>query len=156
MTRRLNLNINNAQRELRVELSTTLLEALRQEPDLTGTKRGCNQGVCGACTVLIDGQPMRACLTLAADCQDREITTIEGLGTPARPNPVQAAMIETGAVQCGFCTPGIVVAASALVKAHPGADVEKVRHGLSGNLCRCSGYRKIIDAVVLAASRGQA
>jgi aerobic-type carbon monoxide dehydrogenase small subunit (CoxS/CutS family) len=145
--------VNGAERSCRAGVSTTLLEVLRDQLGLTGTKRGCNQGVCGACSVMVDGRPARACLTLAADCADRQVTTIEGLGTPARPNAVQQALIESGAVQCGFCTPGMVVAATALLNEHPDADVETIRRGLSGNLCRCSGYRKIVEAVRLAASR---
>jgi carbon-monoxide dehydrogenase small subunit len=139
------LTVNGRARRVAVEATTTLLTVLRDTLALTGAKRGCNQGVCGACTVLLDGRPVRGCLTLALDAEDRAITTIEGLG--AEPNPVQAALAEGGAVQCGFCTPGIVVAATAFLRDNPAPSLEAVREGLSGNLCRCSGYRKIVEAV---------
>ena len=153
MTEMVPLRVNGREHPCRAGIATTLLTVLRDQCELPGTKRGCNQGVCGACSVLVDGKPVRACLTLATDCEDREVTTIEGVGTSAQPNAVQQALIDTGAVQCGFCTPGMVIAATALLEEHPGADIETIRQGLSGNLCRCSGYRKIVEAVSLAARR---
>jgi carbon-monoxide dehydrogenase small subunit len=145
----LRLRINNRTRNAFASFGDTLLTVLRDDLQLTGAKRGCNQGVCGACTVLIDGRPMRACLSLAHNCVDQEITTIEG--GEAVTAKLQAAFAETGAVQCGFCTPGMVLAASALLRDNPKPTTEEIRAGLSGNLCRCSGYRKIIDAVKRAA-----
>lgn len=126
----------------------TLLEVLRDRLGLTGAKRGCNQGVCGACTVLSDGYPVRACLSLAIDCQGRSITTVEGLASGRTLHRVQQAFIEVGAVQCGFCTSGMVLSAVALLDGNPHPTVDEIRAGLAGNLCRCSGYRKIIDAVL--------
>jgi len=139
------LRINGEERELHAGLGDTLLTVLRDGLQLTGAKRGCNQGVCGACTVLVDGRPVRACLSLAHNCQDREIVTIEGAAGLA--GEVQRAFAQAGAVQCGFCTPGMILAAAALLAEQPRADVAAIRAGLSGNLCRCSGYRKIVDAV---------
>ena len=139
------LRINGEERELRAGFGDTLLSVLRDALQLTGAKRGCNQGVCGACTVLVDGRPVRACLSLAHNCQGRDIVTIEGASGLAR--DVQDAFAEAGAVQCGFCTPGMILAAAALLAEQPNADVAAIRAGLSGNLCRCSGYRKIVDAV---------
>lgn len=141
----LTLDVNGRARRVAAVPDVTLLTVLRDDLRLTGAKRGCNQGVCGACTVLIDGRAMRSCLTLAADAEGRAVTTVEGLGDDL--NPVQVALAELGAVQCGFCTPGVVVAATAFLRDNPRPDIEAVREGLSGNLCRCSGYRKIVDAV---------
>ena len=132
----------------------TLLEVLREDLHLTGAKPGCNQGVCGACTVLCDGEPIRACLALAADMTDRAIVTIEGVANDAVLRRVAEAFAEGGAVQCGYCTPGMVIAASGLLRATARPSRDEVREGLSGNLCRCSGYVKIVDAVMLAAARG--
>lgn len=143
------LRINGKPQPAFAELDETLLTVLRDRFQLTGTKRGCNQGVCGACTVLIDGEPVRSCLSLAHVCADREITTIEGAASIAA--RLQAAFAEAGAVQCGFCTPGMILAASALLAANPRPSVPEIQAGLSGNLCRCSGYRKIIEAVQLVA-----
>jgi carbon-monoxide dehydrogenase small subunit len=143
------LDVNGRARRVAVAAETTLLTVLRDDLRLTGAKRGCNQGVCGACTVLIDGGPVRGCLTLAMDAEGRAIVTVEGLG--AELNPVQAALAELGAVQCGFCTPGIVMAATAFLRDHPRPSIDQVREGLAGNLCRCSGYRKVVEAVHRAA-----
>jgi carbon-monoxide dehydrogenase small subunit len=124
---------------------------LRDQLLLTAAKRGCNQGVCGACTVLIDGRPQRACLSLAANCEGASITTLEGLQRDAGMARLQKAFATTGAVQCGFCTPGILISAHALLAGNADPQTDEIRAGLSGNLCRCSGYRKIIDAVAAAA-----
>ena len=148
----LTLRLNGKQRTALAALDDTLLTALRDGFHLTGAKRGCNQGVCGACTVLIDGRSVRACLSLAHACASREITTIEG--APAIAVRLQNAFAESGAVQCGFCTPGMILSAAALIEEKPQAGVDDIRAGLSGNLCRCSGYRKIIDAVRQVAEDG--
>jgi carbon-monoxide dehydrogenase small subunit len=139
------LRVNDAEREVRAALHDTLLTVLRDELALTGAKRGCNHGVCGACTVLLDGRPVRACLTLAHTCDGRTVTTIEGAQGIA--DRLREAFAQANAVQCGFCTSGMILAASALLADRPGASVEEIRSGLAGNLCRCTGYRKIVDAV---------
>jgi aerobic-type carbon monoxide dehydrogenase small subunit (CoxS/CutS family) len=145
------LQINGVQTEARVTLSDTLLTFVRDRCYLTGAKRGCNQGVCGACTVLADGVPVRACLTLALDCDDKEVATIEGLGEDATMQALQRAFIDCGAFQCGFCTSGMLVAALALLRSNSQPSADNVRHALSGNLCRCTGYKKIVEAVLSAA-----
>jgi carbon-monoxide dehydrogenase small subunit len=147
------LAVNGEQQTAAVGATQTLLEVLRTTLSLTGTKLGCNQGVCGSCTVLVDGKPARSCLILAVGCRGRKITTIEGVGDGATPSAVQQAFIETGAVQCGYCTPGMVLAAEALLKRNKKPSVPEIREALSGNLCRCSGYTKIVDAVKLASER---
>ncbi len=152
----LSLLINGRRREVVAAPEETLLEILRDRLELTGGKRGCNQGVCGACTVLIDGQPMRACLSLAVDTEGAEIVTVEGLSTGSTLTALQRAMIECGAVQCGFCTAGMLIAAHALLRDNPHPSAEEVRAGLAGNLCRCSGYGKIIEAVCRAAEESPA
>ncbi len=144
------LRINDVEHAVPADGRTTLLEVLRETLGLTGAKRGCNQGVCGACTVLLDGRPVRGCLMLAAACAGHDITTIEGLAEGNDLTPVQEAFVEHGAVQCGFCTSGMVLTATALLKETPHPNVAAARAAMSGNLCRCSGYRKIIDAVVAA------
>jgi len=148
------LEVNGAVREIEADAWETLLEVLRDRLGLTGAKRGCNQGVCGACTVLIDGRPMRGCLSLAVNCGGRAITTIEGLAAGDALAPVQQAFVDAGAVQCGFCMPGMLLAAHALLAENPDPSLEEVRAGLAGNLCRCSGYVKPIAAVLDAAKGG--
>jgi aerobic carbon-monoxide dehydrogenase small subunit len=140
------LTINGAARDVLAPVGATLLDVLRDELGLTGTKRGCNHGVCGACNVLIDGKLARACLMLAADVGDRPIATIEGVAGEEGYSRVQRALVDGGAIQCGFCTPGFVIALTELFArdAHP--DRETIRIALSGNLCRCSGYVKIVEA----------
>ena len=140
------LTINGECREVLAPIEATLLDVLRSSLSLTGSKRGCNHGVCGACTVLLDGRLARSCLTLAADVGDRAVTTIEGIAGDAGFSVVQRALIDAGAIQCGFCTPGFVIALTALFArdAHPSRDA--IRAALSGNLCRCSGYVKIVEA----------
>jgi aerobic-type carbon monoxide dehydrogenase small subunit (CoxS/CutS family) len=141
------LSVNGRRHQLFVQPSHTLLHVLRDQLQLTGTKRGCNQGVCGACSVLLDGEVVRGCLSVAANCTDREITTIEGLGRGGKLSPVQQAFLDTGAVQCGFCMPGMIIAATALLRNNRKPSEEDIREGLSGNLCRCSGYAKVVAAV---------
>jgi aerobic-type carbon monoxide dehydrogenase small subunit (CoxS/CutS family) len=150
--RPLTLTVNDRARAVRAAPAETLLEVLRDQLGLTGAKRGCNQGVCGACTVLLAGRPVRSCLSLALNCADQPITTIEGLATGRQLSPLQQAVVESGAVQCGFCISGILLSATALLAANPRPSTDEVRVALSGNLCRCSGYRKIIDAVERAAA----
>jgi aerobic-type carbon monoxide dehydrogenase small subunit (CoxS/CutS family) len=151
MAKPVTLNVNGEARVLRVSPTTTLLEALRDGLALTGAKRGCNQGVCGACTVLLDGLPVRGCLTLAVAVEGRAITTIEGLAPPGELGRVQQALHDAGAIQCGFCTPGVVLAIEATLRETPAADEDALREALSGNLCRCSGYVKILEGARRAA-----
>jgi carbon-monoxide dehydrogenase small subunit len=145
------LHVNGEAVTVRAALSTTLLSALRDELHLTAAKRGCNQGVCGACTVGIDGDPMRACLSLAHACAGREVRTLEGLADDARLVALQRAFAAHAAFQCGFCTPGMLVAAHALLGRDADPDEAAVRRALSGNLCRCTGYARIVAAVRAAA-----
>ena len=146
------LRVNGTERAIRCAPAVTLLEVLRDHLALTGAKRGCNQGVCGACTVLLEGRPVRACLSLAINSTQLEIRTIEGLETDPRLCALQTAIIETGGLQCGFCTPGMLLAAVALLETDPHPSLEEIRAGLVGNLCRCSGYKKIVESVARAAS----
>jgi aerobic-type carbon monoxide dehydrogenase small subunit (CoxS/CutS family) len=147
----LNLKVNGAARTLSVEPRVTLLEALRDQLDLTGAKPVCERGGCGACTVLLDGVPVVSCLMLAADAEGHEITTVEGIGTPERMTPLQAAFVEKDAMQCGFCTPGFVVAGTALLARNPRPTLDEIKAGLAGNLCRCGTYGRIFEAVQAAA-----
>jgi carbon-monoxide dehydrogenase small subunit len=145
------LDVNGRRHELAIEPATTLLEALRDHLGLTGTKRGCDLGDCGACTVLIDGAPRLSCLTLALAVQGRPITTVEGLEDRGRMHALQDAFDRHGAIQCGFCTPGMLMSAKALLDENPCPAREEVRRALRGNLCRCTGYKKIEEAVQQAA-----
>ena len=145
------LDVNGTSRAVLAEGDETLLSVLRDKLGLTGAKRGCNQGVCGACTVMIDGVAMRSCLSLAANCEGQEILTVEGLDRDRIGSALQKALAESGAVQCGFCTPGMLIAARQLLAADPAPSDDAIRAGLSGNLCRCSGYRKLVGAVRQAA-----
>ncbi|HEY3884553.1 MAG TPA: (2Fe-2S)-binding protein [Vicinamibacterales bacterium] len=129
----------------------TLLEALREDVQLTGTKHGCELGECGACAVLADGQPMLSCLMLAVECEGRQITTVEGLASGGRLHPLQESFADLGAAQCGYCTPGILVTAKALLDREPHPTRDQIREALAGNLCRCTGYQQIIEAVEAAA-----
>jgi carbon-monoxide dehydrogenase small subunit len=147
------LAVNGAAYVLQAPAYRTLLDALRDGLALKGTKKGCDAGECGSCNVLVDGIVVRACLTLLADVAGADIRTIEGLGEGPMPSCVQQAFIDAGAIQCGFCMPGMIVAATALLAADPAPTVDDVRAGLAGTLCRCSGYVKVIDAVLLAARR---
>ena len=144
-------NVNGMSHEVILEPQKTLLEVLRDQLDLTGTKFGCGTGECGGCTVLINGNPALSCLTLAITAKDKQITTIEGLRAGDGLHPLQKFFIDYGAVQCGFCTPGMILTAKALLDENPDPTVEEVKKGLAGNLCRCTGYVKIIQAVMAAA-----
>jgi xanthine dehydrogenase YagT iron-sulfur-binding subunit len=145
------LNLNGAQRNVSVEPRTTLAEALRDGLGMTGTKVSCDRGACSACTVWIDGDPVCSCMTLAVDVGDREVTTIEGLARGDELHPVQQAFIDHDAMQCGFCTPGMVMSCAALVERNASPSLEDVRTATSGNLCRCGTYPKVFDATLAAA-----
>jgi xanthine dehydrogenase YagT iron-sulfur-binding subunit len=147
----LKLSVNGSTKTVTVEPRVTLLNALRNHLDLTGAKQICDRGGCGGCTVLLDGDPVKACLMLAADAEGHEITTVEGLGTPEKMNPVQQAFVEKDALQCGFCTPGFVVSSTALLKENPDPSIEEIKDGLAGNLCRCGTYSRVFEAVQKAA-----
>lgn len=147
------VNVNGEWREADVWPGSSLLFVLREELGLPGSKNACEQGECGSCSVWLDGELVDSCLVLAAQAHEREVRTIEGLSDGERLHPVQEAFLEAGAVQCGFCTPGLVVAVADLIENHPSADELSVREALSGNLCRCTGYQKVLDAVSLAAQR---
>ncbi len=146
------LNVNNQEYEVLVKPQQTLLEVLRETVGLTGTKSGCNEGSCGACTVLVDNKPTLACSTLAIAAEGKEIMTIEGLaGEDGKLHPIQQSFVETGAIQCGFCTPGMVLSAKSLLDRNSKPNEEEIKEALGGNLCRCTGYAKIIKAVKVAA-----
>ena len=149
------LTVNNQLFEVAINLNRTLLEVLREELSLTGTKESCGQGACGSCTVLLDGLPVRSCLLLAVEAEGREITTIEGLSQGEKLHPVQEAFIEHHAIQCGFCSPGMILTATALLEDNPKPTEVEIRHALSGNICRCTGYAKIIGAVKSLADSGR-
>ena len=145
------LTINAENFDLTFKSPRTLLEVLRDDLDLTGTKQGCDGGECGACTVLIDDEPRLACLTLAATLHGKKVLTIEGLAKNGILHPLQRAFLEKGAVQCGYCTPGIILSAKALLDSNPTPTEQDIKKALAGNLCRCTGYQKIIEAVLEAA-----
>jgi len=145
--------INGERRKLVVEPNELLLNVIREDLDLTGTKYGCGTGECGACTVLMDGEPVLSCLTLAVAADNKNITTIEGIGIDGNPHPLQQAFVETGAVQCGFCIPGMILSAKALLDKNPNPNEDEIKRAIAGNLCRCTGYVKIIEAIKLAAQR---
>jgi carbon-monoxide dehydrogenase small subunit len=153
LKREIVLSVNGEEYRVAVAARDTLLEVLRGPLGLTGTKKGCDQGDCGACTVLLDGSPVASCLVLARDARGREVTTIEGLGAGGRLHPVQDAFIRHFATQCGFCTPGMVMAAVGLLGENPQPTEEEVREALAGNLCRCTGYGAIVRAVLDVAAR---
>lgn len=149
----LHLRVNGDLRQVAVPAHHTLLEALRYTLGLTGSKQGCDKGDCGACTVLLDGEPTLACLTPVQEADGREVVTVEGLAGPEGPHPLQDEFDLRGAAQCGFCTPGILCSAAALLARNPAPTRDDVREALAGNLCRCTGYTKILDAVEAAAAR---
>ena len=153
MKKTIQLTINHRIHTLEVEPHWTLLDMLRNELGLLGTKRGCDKGDCGTCTVLVNGKPVNACLYLAVRTHSKEILTVEGLETEEGLHPLQKAFLEKGAVQCGFCTPGMLMAAVSLLDNNPNPTEEEVRCAISGNLCRCTGYHYIVEAVLSAAER---
>lgn len=148
---KISLMINNEREELVVPSNMTLLQMLREKAALTGTKNGCSAGECGACTVLMNGEPVNSCMVLAVECDAATIVTVEGLGHDSQLDPIQEAIIEAGGVQCGFCTPGILISARALLDRCPDPSEKQIREALVGNLCRCTGYVRIIRAVKAAA-----
>jgi len=145
------LTVNGEEYETIVAPNQTLLEVLRDKLYFTGTKEGCGEGACGTCTVLLDGKPVRSCLTLAVEVQGREITTIEGLASMGELHPVQRAFVEYGAIQCGFCAPGMILTTKALLDENPNPTEQEARRAISGNVCRCTGYAKIVEAMLKAA-----
>ena len=146
----LSLTVNNEARKISIPVNRSLYQLIKEELDLVGTKDGCRQGVCGSCTVLVDGVPIRSCLTLAVRCEGKHVTTVEGLKSNGKLHPLQQAFIDEGAVQCGFCTPGMLIVAAAFLKQNPRPSEEEVREALLGNLCRCTGYARILRAVMVA------
>ncbi len=147
----ISFTVNGDLQELFVEPRKTLLAVIRDTIGLTGTKEGCSTGDCGACTVIVDGEPVTSCMMLAVSTNGKEITTIEGISSPGQLHPVQQAFLEKGGYQCGFCTPGFIMAAKALLDDNPNIPEDEMRHALGGNICRCTGYTKIIEAVLSAA-----
>ena len=150
MTQRLSLTVNGVGHELDVPANRTLFQLLREDLDLVGAKDGCRQGVCGSCTVLVDGVPIRSCLALAVRCGGRQVTTVEGLAIDGKLGRLQQEFVNAGAVQCGYCTPGMLMMATALLAENSTPTEEEVREALIGNLCRCTGYTRIIRAVLAA------
>ncbi len=151
MTYEIEMTINDHAYELSVEPRKTLLAVLRDRLGLTGTKEGCSTGDCGACTVLMDGQPVTSCLVLAMQANGRDITTVEGVSEEGKLHPIQEAMVGLGGLQCGFCTPGIIVSGFALLNDLPDPTEDEIRRALAGNLCRCTGYTKVVEAMKRAA-----
>lgn len=151
MKKIITLDVNNEQYEVAVEPNQTLLDTLRYQLGLTGTKKGCEVGDCGACTVIMDGVAVNSCLVLAMQAEGRKITTIEGLETKEGMHPLQTAFVEKGAIQCGFCTSGMILSARILLDKNPEPTEKEIREGIAGNLCRCTGYQKIVEAVQSAA-----
>jgi len=148
------LRINGEEHELEISANETLLEVLRERLSLTGAKEGCQDGSCGACTILLDGKPARACLILALEAEGKDILTIEGLSRGNELHPIQEAFINHGGIQCGFCTPGMILTAKALIDSNPEPTEAEVKEAISGNLCRCTGYTKIVESIIAATKRG--
>ena len=151
MKRKMKLTVNGEEHSLEIEPYRTLLSVLREELELKGAKEGCGQGYCGTCTVLLEGQPVCSCCMLAMDARGREIVTVEGLSVNGELHPIQQSFIEQGAIQCGYCTPGMLLSAKALLDENPSPSEEDIRSAISGNLCRCTGYVKIVKAIRAAA-----
>ena len=147
----INVTINHESEQVVVPSSMTLMQMLREKVALTGTKNGCSAGECGACTVLMNGEPVNSCMVLAVECDGARIVTVEGLAGDKRLDPIQEAIIQAGGVQCGFCTPGILISSRALLDRNPSPGEEEIKEALVGNLCRCTGYARIIDSVKAAA-----
>jgi len=150
-THRIECTVNGETHSLDVPTGRLLSDFLRDDLHLTGTKRGCETGVCGACSILLDGEVVKSCLMLAAQVDGRDITTIEGLSRGDEPHPLQESFMECGGLQCGYCTPGMIMASCDLLKNNPSPSVEEVQRGLSGNLCRCTGYTQIVESILHAA-----
>ena len=153
--KKIELTVNGVPRSATAEVRTSLADFLREKLELTGTHLGCEHGVCGACTVLVNGEPVRSCLMLAVQADGDDVVTIEGLADGETLHPLQQALMESFGFQCGFCTPGFVMSALALLRDHPEADETMVREELSGNICRCTGYQSIVEGVLLAARRAR-
>ena len=151
MKKPLQLAVNGEIRQILVEPYYSLLDTLRDELRLTGTKKGCDEGDCGACTVLLNGKPVTSCLVLAHSAHDSQVTTVEGLGSRDALHPVQQAFADHGGLQCGFCTPGLIMAAVGLLDQNPDPTEEEVKYAIGGNLCRCTGYSKVVEAILAAA-----
>jgi carbon-monoxide dehydrogenase small subunit len=149
---KINVTINGGLEQVVVPSNMTLMQMLRESLALTGTKNGCSAGECGACTVLLNGEPVNSCMVLAVECDGAQIVTVEGLASDKRLDPIQEAIIEAGGVQCGFCTPGILISSRALLNRNPNPSDDEIREALVGNLCRCTGYVRIVEAVKKAAS----
>ncbi|MGD9033407.1 MAG: (2Fe-2S)-binding protein [Desulfobacteraceae bacterium] len=154
MKRLIQLKVNDEIYEVAVHPHRTLLEVLREELDLTGTKRACNIGDCGSCTVILEGKPVVSCLTLAVEADGKDIFTVEGLAQDGEMHPLQKSFVERGAVQCGFCTPGMLMSAKALLDENPNSVEGEVRIAIAGNLCRCTGYVKIVEAILAVSQQG--
>jgi aerobic carbon-monoxide dehydrogenase small subunit len=150
---KLEITVNGVKHSLKVDPNLRLLDLIREELDLTGTKEGCGIGECGACTVILDGKAVNSCLILAGQCAGREVVTIEGLSDGEKLHPLQQAFLDHGAVQCGFCTPGMILSAAALLREQPSPSEDEIRVAISGNLCRCTGYTQIVEAVQAAAGK---
>ncbi len=150
MKQLIELNVNNESYEVAIEPHRTLLEVLRENLGFVGTKKGCDEGTCGACTVLLDGKPILSCLTLATDAIGRDIQTIEGQAIAGKPTKLQQAFIDYGAIQCGFCSPGMILTAQAFLEKNPKPTEQTIKQAISGNLCRCTGYVKIVEAIKAA------
>ena len=155
MKKMINTVINGQEYELALEPNRTLLEVLREELGFAETKKGCDQGECGACTVLLDGKPVSSCLVLGVNIEGKRVMTIEALATDGRLHPLQEAFIKQGAIQCGFCTPGMLLVANALLNNNPHPTQEEIKEAIAGNICRCTGYVKIIEAIETVAQRGE-
>lgn len=155
MKRLIQLRVNGELYEAAVHPHRTLLEVLREELRLTGTKKGCDAGDCGGCTVILDGNPVVSCLTLAVEAEGKDILTIEGLAKNGQLHPLQKAFVEHGAIQCGFCTPGMIMSAKALLDENPKPTKEEVKRAIAGNLCRCTGYVKVVEAILAASQEGR-
>lgn len=150
----LEMTLNGKKISLQVATHKRLIDVLREDLDLKGTKEGCGEGECGACTVLLNGEPVNSCLVMALQANECTVETIEGVGSEEEPHPLQQAFIEEGAVQCGYCTPGMILSAKAFLEKNPNPTRDQIKVAMSGNICRCTGYKKIIDAVASAAKKG--